>query len=358
MKTSLGPPPPAMFARYKEGLEADLRAALAFPQEKSAQEDPRVPLYRMLQYHMGWADEKGELLEVPVSQGKALRPTLCFFACEALSGDWQTALPATAALELIHNFSLIHDDIQDGDVERRHRPTVWALWGQAQALVAGNAMRSIADITALRLTERGVPESKALQTSFLLTDGYLDMTEGQCLDLAFEDSLDIRLDDYLTMISCKTGALIRCGMEMGALIGSDDEASIQGFARCGSLLGLTFQIRDDVLGIWGKEASTGKAVGSDIRRKKKSFPVVYALETAKNASRQRLVDTYSKPDLDDEDVGDVLAVLEELGAAQYAQDVTCEKAALALEEVRHIPLPSWAHQEAGELVEFLTARQY
>ena len=267
-----GPPLPAMFARYKGGLEAELRAALALPQQTSGQGDQRVSLYRMLQYHMGWADEEGEVLEVPISQGKALRPTLCSFACEALSDNWTAALPATAALEFIHNFSLIHDDIQDGDLERRHRPTVWAIWGQPQALVAGNAMRSIANITALRLTERGVPEDKALRTSFLLTEGYRDMTEGQCLDLAFEDSLNIGLKDYLTMISSKTGALIRCGMEMGALIGSDDEGSIQGFARCGGFLGLTFQIRDDVLGIWGEEASIGKAVGNDIRRKKKIFP--------------------------------------------------------------------------------------
>jgi geranylgeranyl diphosphate synthase type I len=312
----------------------------------------------MLQYHMGWANEDGELLAVPVSQGKALRPTVCLFACEALSEDWTRALPAAAALEFVHNFSLIHDDIQDGDTERRHRPTAWALWGQPQALVAGNALRSLADMAALGLTKRGVPEEKSLQVSLLLTRGYLDMTRGQCMDLAFEDSLDIRLEDYLTMISCKTGALIRCGMEMGALIASDDETSARAFARCGGFMGLAFQIRDDMLGIWGDEAATGKAVGNDIRRKKKSFPIVYALEVARDAARQKLVDTYSKADLDDRDVEDVLTVLEELSVAGYAQEVTNENARLALEETGRLPLPSWARQEIEEVVEFLSARQY
>ena len=358
VKSISGPSLPSMFARYRDGLDGGLRAAIPSPHRGSGQPDLPEALYRMLQYHMGWADEKGALLAVPVSQGKALRPTLCLFACEALSEDWTRALPAAAALEFIHNFSLIHDDIQDGDVERRHRPTAWTLWGQPKALVAGNAMRSLADIILLGLTKWGVPEEKALRASFLLTRAYLDMTHGQCLDLAFEGSLDIGLEEYLTMISSKTSALIQCGMEMGTLIASDEETFIRAFARCGSFLGLAFQIRDDVLGIWGDEAATGKAVSNDIRRRKKSFPIVYALEVARDAARQKLVDAYSKIDLDDQDVGDVLTVLEELNVADYAQDVTREKADLALKEVRRVPLPSWARQEIEELVEFFTERQY
>ena len=365
MKDNQGPSPPGMFDRYRDGLADDLRAAIpCLSQPELGQNDiriaeyPTTALYRMLQYHMGWASENGDLLPVPVSQGKALRPTLCLFACEALSEDWTMALPAAAALEFIHNFSLIHDDIQDGDIERRHRPTVWSLWGQPQALVAGNAMRTLADITTLRLVERGVTEEKALRTSLVLTRGYLHMTKGQCLDLAFEDSLDIKLEDYLTMISFKTGALIQCGLEMGALIASSDENIVTAFADCGSSLGRAFQIRDDMLGIWGNEATTGKAVGNDIRRKKKSFPIVYALETAGDAARQKLVEVYSKEELDEQDVQDVLTVLDELGVADYAQEMTRERADLALQEVTRVAMPSWARQEIAELVEFLAARQY
>ena len=357
-----------MFSRYREGLEEELRSAVSgFPdgldhyKEETASnvvaEHSSPSLGDMLRYHMGWVDERGELPPAPVSRGKALRPTLCLFACEALSGDWVPGLPAAAALELIHNFSLIHDDIQDGDLERRHRPTVWALWGQAQALVAGNAMRALADRTALELTRKGVKAQTAFRVSRLLTRGYLDMTSGQCMDLAFEGRLDIKLEDYLEMISRKTGALIRCAVEMGALVGCDDESTVRTLAHCGSTLGLAFQIKDDVLGIWGHEGATGKPVGNDIRRKKKSFPVVYALETANGPARKLLVDIYNKVSLDDRDVEEVLGVLEELDVLGHAGRVTEQQAGLALEEARRIPLPAWALAETEELVQFLVQRE-
>ena len=350
-----GPALPGMFSRYRVGLREELRAAVPALQLQAPEQGG---LYSMLQYHMGWADAEGSPLSELTAQGKAVRPTLCLFACEALAEEYTRALPAAAALELIHNFSLIHDDIQDGDTERRHQPTVWALWGQPRALVAGNAMRSLADTTALRLTERGIAEDKALMASCLLTESYLEMTKGQCLDLAFESSLEIDLEDYLTMISCKTGALIRCGMEIGALIAADSEAFARAFADCGKFLGLAFQVRDDVLGIWGDGAATGKGVGNDILRKKKSFPIVYALGVAGEPAKQRLVDVYHKAALDDYDVQDVLTVLDDLNVAGYAHEVTRRNADLALDGVSQVPLPSWAREEIEELAEFLAARQY
>ena len=347
-----------MFDRYRDGVAEGLRAIMSSPPGKWRGSELSADLYRMLQYHMGWADERGDLMPIPIAQGKALRPTLCLFACESLNEDWRRALPAAAALEFIHNFSLIHDDIQDGDVERRHQATVWALWGKPQALVAGNAMRSIADIAALDLAGGGLPNDKALRASLLLTRGYLDMTAGQCLDLAYESSLNISIEDYLTMVTCKTASLMRCSMEMGALIASDEEAIIRAFGRCGGFLGLAFQIRDDVLGIWGDKSFTGKAVGNDIRRKKKTFPIVYAMGVVRGSVRQKLLDVYNKGTLDDQDIDDVLTALEELNVLEYAQDLTREKAGLALEELRRVHLPSWARQEIEELVEFITARQY
>ena len=355
---TLRPSLPAMFARYKENLDEELRASIPFPPVVWSKFGQHSALYGMLQYHMGWADQKGKPTAIPSSHGKALRPTLCLFACEALSDNWSRALPTATALEFIHNFSLIHDDIQDEDVERRHQPTVWALWGQAHALIAGNALRSLADVTALRLTGRNIPEAKALKASSLLTEAYLAMTNGQCLDLAFEGNLNISLDDYLAMVSCKTGALIRCGMEMGATLASDDENTVRSFAYCGMYLGLAFQMRDDMLGIWGDESATGKAVGNDIRRRKKTFPIVYALKVARTSTKQRLVDVYTKTDPDEQDVHDVLEVLEDLKAAEYTENLTQEKARMALQEVRHTAMPSWAHREFEELVDFLTTREY
>ncbi len=349
-------PLPAVFSRYKDGLEEELKAAVSSSTTKD--EESQVLLYRMLQYQMGWLDQFGEPVLDLSARGKALRPTLCLFACEALSGQWVNALPAAAALEFVHNFSLIHDDIQDGDLERRHQPTVWALWGQPHALLAGNAMRSIADSTALVLVGHGVSEGKALQASYLLTRGYLDMTQGQCLDIAFEGTLDISQNDYLTMISCKTGALIKCGMEMGALLGSDEEDLMSAFACCGANLGLAFQIRDDILGIWGDEAATGKSVGNDIRRKKKSFPIVYALEVAGEDARRKLERAYGKDILDDSDVEDVLNVLADLDVPYHAQELARREAGLALQAMEQVPLLPWARHELEDLVEFLSEREY
>jgi geranylgeranyl diphosphate synthase type I len=219
-------------------------------------------------------------------------------------------------------------------------------------------MRSLADLAALRLTECGVSPEKAVGASLLLTNGYLEMTMGQCSDLAFEGRLDIGLDDYLKMVSLKTGALIRCGMEMGALIGSDDPDEVRAFSRCGSRLGRAFQIRDDLLGIWGDQGATGKSVGNDIRRKKKSFPVVYALSVAPDPARDKLREAYSRETLDEDCVLDVLGVLDELSVAEYAERLTREQAGLALKEVDSVSMPGWAREEIRLLAEFLAARQY
>ena len=357
-KVTSSPPLPNMFARYKESLLDHLKATIPSPERTVDDWHQLTGLYTMVEYHMGWTDPEGLPVTVLASQGKALRPVLCLFASEALGGDWLTALPAASSLELIHNFSLIHDDIQDKDVERRHQATVWYLWGESQALVAGNTIRSLADICALELSERGVPKPRALYASQLLTSAYLEMTQGQCLDLAYEGRLDIGLKDYLDMVSLKTGALIRCSMEMGALITTPVKSHVEAYAMCGGFLGMAFQIQDDVLGIWGDEASTGKAVGNDIRRKKKSFPIVYALGKATGGARQRLVDSFSKEELDDEDVESVLGVLEALGADEHAQKMACERAELALEQARKVPMQPWATREIEELVEFLTQRQH
>ncbi len=348
----VGPSLPSFFSRYNEELENALRRAIS-PVNDSG--DSASDLYTMMLYHMGWANEEGSLLDERVSAGKALRPALCLFSCEAHSGAWDQAMPAAVALELVHNFSLIHDDIQDGDTERRHRSTLWVLWGQPQAITAGNAMRSLADVSAL--SGAGLPERKVLRASWLLTQAYSDMIRGQCMDLSFEGRLDIGLEDYLGMIACKTGALIKCGMEMGALIGADDEDSVHHFARIGAYLGRAFQIRDDHLGIWGDEGATGKSVGNDIRRKKKSFPIVFALEAAEGPSLKRLTEVYSSEEVDERDVDDVLDVLAELNAAEYSTSDTQRAAGLALGHARDADMSPWALQELEHMAAFLVERQ-
>ncbi len=340
---------PGMFGRYRDSLTAELTSAM-----------PESPpqLYGLLKYHMGWADSNGIPVAGAESQGKALRPTLCLFSCEALSGGWDTALPAAAAMEFVHNFSLIHDDIQDGDLERRHQPTVWSVWGVPQALVAGDAMFTLADATAHRLSSRGLPPSTVLEVSKLIMQGYLEMIEGQCLDLSFEEDIQVRVDDYLGMIALKTGALIRCSMAAGACIGSGDPATVRAFSRSGARLGRAFQIRDDVLGIWGEEETTGKAVGADILRKKKSYPLAYALDNASFGARERLANALQKTELLRSDVDEVLDILDEVGAQGAAQELVSNNAEQAVDELESVDLPSWARGEFRQLVDFLTSRDY
>ncbi len=338
-----------MFARYKTRVENEL--------SRSALGSDSVGVYILLRYHMGWVDRWGNRAGSPISQGKALRPTLCLFACEALSQDFTRAMAAAAALELIHNFSLIHDDIQDEDHERRHQPTAWRVWGVSKALVAGNAMQCAGDLALLSSDYRDPSAEIPVRVSQLLTDNYLEMIEGQCLDLSFESRTVITTEEYLDMIGRKTGALIRSGLEIGALAATRDPAAFQAFSRFGDCLGRAFQVRDDFLGIWGDESATGKATGNDIRRRKKSFPIVFALNHASPGSRSDLSEIYNRPDLDEDDVTKVMSILDEAGAREQSQRIIDDNAADALSALDQVSLPSWAQDEAEELVDYLARRE-
>lgn len=349
-KLNRRPELPPMFARYKSWVEEGLVRAV--PQADAGS------LYILLQYHLGWVDQKGNPPEVAISQGKALRPTLCLFACQALSESVDQASPAAAALELIHNFSLIHDDIQDQDWERRHQPTVWWLWGVPKALVAGNALQSVGDLALLNSAEGGASAEVTLRVSHLLTASYLEMIEGQCMDLAFESKIGTTSDEYLRMIACKTGALFRSGLEIGASLATDDPSEVEAFSRFGSNIGRAFQIRDDYLGIWGDVATLGKAAGNDIRRRKKSFPVVFALEHAKGPALDDLMRIYQQEELEEQDVDQVMDILEEVGAKQQSEKITEISAEEAIQSLKSVSLPAWARSEAEDLVDFLANREF
>lgn len=346
---------PPMFARYKSWVEQGLFRAV--PQAGAG------GLYVLLQYHLGWVDQTGGPAPQAISQGKALRPTLCLFACEALSESAEQASPAAAALELIHNFSLIHDDIQDQDRERRHQPTVWWVWGVPKALVAGNALQSVGDLALLNSSSNngdigGPSPEVTLKVSQLLTTSYLEMIEGQCMDLAFESQIRITSDEYLKMIACKTGALFRSGLEIGASLATSNTSDVEAFSRFGSSIGRAFQIRDDYLGIWGDVATSGKSAGNDIRRRKKSFPVVFGLEQAKGPALSDLTRIYQQKELDDQDVDRVLDILEDLGSREESEKITEMSAEGAVDSLNGVSLPGWARKEAEDLVDFLAHREF
>ncbi len=337
---------PAILRKYLDGVEESLDELLS----------PNDPdMSTMLRYHMGWVDENGQ--PTPLSQGKRLRPSLCMFACEAVGGLPEQALPAAAALELVHNFSLIHDDIQDGDLQRHHRPTVWAVWGRPKALQAGNVMRVLADLGVQRLVGERLAPDVVAGCSRALSNAYLEMIEGQYLDMDFEGRTDIDTTGYLEMVARKTGALIRCSMHMGSLVGSGNAETVQAMSRCGRYLGLVFQIRDDYLGVWGYEEETGKPIGNDLRRKKNSLPLVYALEKADSAEREHIQSIYAKEEVDDRDVASMMDVLEQLGVSNYVQMLAQKQADLAQEALESVPTTERAREEMQELVEFLLTRQ-
>ena len=227
----------------------------------------------MLAYHMGW-EGKGAGVE---ARGKRIRPLLVLLVASAAGGEWRTALPAAASVELIHNFSLIHDDIQDGSPLRRGRQTVWKIWGVPQAINAGDAMFVLAQHAALDLAAQSDAQT-TLRAMRLLQRTCLALTQGQYLDISYEARGDLSLGAYWPMVSGKTAALLSACTELGALAAGAAEKVCMTYSRFGRDLGLAFQALDDLLGIWGDAALTGKSAESDLVAGKKSLPVLYALE--------------------------------------------------------------------------------
>ncbi|MFI0479185.1 family 2 encapsulin nanocompartment cargo protein polyprenyl transferase [Actinomadura sp. 9N215] len=225
-------------------------------------------------YHLGWRDERGHRLagRAAGAAGKAIRPALTLLTARAVGGTAEAALPAAVAVELAHNFSLLHDDVMDGDLTRRHRPTAWTVFGTGVAVLAGDALLAAAFEALARGAAPVVP--RAVRT---LGRAVVDLVEGQSADLAFEERGDVTLDECVVMAGRKTGALLGAACALGADHGggtADQAARLRAF---GERLGLAFQLADDLLGIWGDPAVTGKPVHSDLRARKKSLPVVAAL---------------------------------------------------------------------------------
>jgi geranylgeranyl diphosphate synthase type I len=257
------------FAGWLGPVEEEMRAIL------HREEAAVAAHYGMMRYHLGWADASFRAEHLP--SGKRLRPLLCLMACQEVGGDPRRALPAAAAVEILHNFSLVHDDVEDGDELRRHRPTVWAIWGVPQAVNVGDGMFALAFAALQRLPQAGVDAQNTLAALRLFTDMCLALTEGQHLDMSFERRSDVTVAEYMRMIHGKTAALIGASLAIGGLVGGATRTQDRALQRFGQAIGLAFQIQDDLLGIWGDPAVTGKAAGNDLLRKKKSYPLLYAL---------------------------------------------------------------------------------
>lgn len=313
------------------------------------------PLYAMMKYHLGWLDE--DLRETSQYRGKRFRPTICLLAYKALSGVYTKALPAAAAIELIHNFSLIHDDIEDMDEERRHKPTVWKLWGIPQAINVGDGMHVMANLAALRLKDANVTSQKIVEVLEVLNGTIMRLCEGQYLDMSFEEATDVTVDMYLDMVSRKTGALIEASILVGASLATEDEGLIGHFRDFGKNIGVAFQIRDDIIGIWGDPGKAGKPIGSDILRKKKTLPLLYAFQKA-GEDKKILAGIYRKKRPTRGDVEKVLHILEKVGAKKHSQEVAERFEALAFKDLKAIKLKNASMEKLGTLANFLVRRSF
>ena len=339
----LKPELPLVLSRYKDVLDLALKDAIS---------DRRIFLYDMLRYCMGWSDAYGVPLET--KKGKGIRPSLCLFTCDALGGDIEKALPAAVSLELIHNFSLIHDEIQDSDEIRHHRPTLWNVWGIPKALVAGNVMRVLADKSMSTMPS---DHSKLLTvSSSIVSEACLEMIEGQYMDISFEGGDGISVDQYMKMISHKTGALLRSSVHIGAVIGSRGGRVTDIFREIGIKLGFMFQIRDDILGTWGETTSTGKPVGSDIRRKKNTLPIIHARET--QPYQEEISELYSLEFIEDHHVDRVLDILDATKAGHYCQGLVEDYALEVSKDIQDIGFSKNSREEFQALVSFLVDRSF
>ncbi|HEV2260823.1 MAG TPA: polyprenyl synthetase family protein [Candidatus Rubrimentiphilum sp.] len=266
----------------------------------------------MLFYHFGYG-EYG-----PAKRGKRLRPHLLLCVVEAEGGVVEHAIDAAAAVEILHNYSLVHDDIEDGDELRRGRRTVWAVYGVPQALNAGDALCAISFLALTNAVSRHSDE-RVLQMVRALHEAHATMCDGQSMDLAYEQAPRVDLAAYNRMIGAKTAALFGASSQLGALCTSCDAEAVLRYRELGRAYGMAFQIRDDVLGIWGTPDATGKISRNDIARRKWTFPVVWALAQPQSPARERIAQAYARGGtLENETVLAVVDALDELGAREAA----------------------------------------
>lgn len=343
--------------RYRSEILAALRDAIERASEvaQPAGEAALLPYYGQMQYHLGWVDT--HFSPVPVNPGKLLRPTLLLLAYEAVgAGDFECephkqvdsqikpadylrrALPAAAAIELTHNFTLIHDDIVDRDVERHHQPTLWSVWGIQQGINTGDGMFALARKALWSILDEGVEADIAVRLGALLDQTCLVISEGQYLDISFESRQDISVSMYMDMIGRKTAALMGCAARMGAMLGTRNQQTTDRLYAFGYAMGIAFQVRDDMLGVWANTEQTGKSPAGDIYRRKKSLPVLHAMEHANLHDQQYLQQVYGQlAPVANKQIEEVLAIFARTETRAYCRAFLAKQCQLAREALANVP---------------------
>jgi geranylgeranyl diphosphate synthase, type I len=313
-------------------------------------------LRTVIAYHLGFVDRDGH----PASGdgGKAVRPALAFLSAQAVGAPVDVAMPGAVAVELVHNFSLLHDDVMDGDLERRHRPTAWSLFGVGQAIVTGDALLVLAHELLL---DRPSPERE--RASVALTRATASMIRGQAEDLAFESRLDVSIEECLRMSAHKTGALLGYASSVGAILAGADESVVKTLQEFGLHLGLAFQAVDDLLGIWGRPEATGKPVAGDLRSHKKTLPVVAALATltggdGSGGDGDRLVGFLSNGRLTEDDVMAAVSLIALGGGRERCVAEADRQLHLALRSLDRVGIDPGVRDQLAEVAAFVTARDF
>ena len=341
-----------LFTRYVEFLQSALQREVARLRMHSSSLAISAldSFYGQLGYHLGWLD--AHFVPVQHNPGKLLRPTLLLLAyeaagaCESISQREERihlarALPAAVAIELFHNFTLIHDDIEDGDRERRSRPTAWAVFGIPQAINLGDGLASLSRLALFALLDAGVDAGLVARLGYCFDRAALTLIEGQHMDLCFETQEQVTVPHYLEMITRKTAALFACAAEMGARLGCSDEAAIKSFYQFGWHLGTAFQVRDDLLGIWATRAESGKTPAGDVLRRKKTLPVLHAIQHVSPQDHAWLRTFYSQQEAPgSEQVDRLLSILEDTRSREYCQRFLTEQCLLARAALRRIHTPA------------------
>jgi geranylgeranyl diphosphate synthase type I len=332
---------PAALVRARRALDPALR-----------QRVERMPpdVRRVVAYHLGFTDVDGR--PVDGDGGKALRPALAFLSAEAVGAPAEVALPGAVAVELVHNFSLLHDDVMDHDLERRHRPTAWALFGMGPAIITGDALM-VEAVAALI----DPPSSKGSLAATALTTATARMIAGQAEDLSFASRLDVSPDECREMSARKTGALLSCAASIGAILAGGSDAAVRALSAFGLHLGLAFQAVDDILGIWGRPDVTGKPVAGDLREHKKTFPVSLAL-ASERPDRDRLADLLARGALSEDEVALAADLVERCGGRSGCVAEVERQMDLSLRALERASLQRSATDQLSEIVDFVGAREY
>ncbi|MEV7417039.1 polyprenyl synthetase family protein [Streptomyces sp. NPDC089919] len=329
---------------------------LSTPVLRAAIDRLAAPMDTVAAYHFGWIDAHGNPSDG--DGGKAVRPALALLSAEAAGAAPEVGIPGAVAVELVHNFSLLHDDLMDGDEQRRHRDTVWKVHGPAQAILVGDALFALANELLLEL---GTVE--AGRATRRLTTATRKLIDGQAQDISYEHRERVSVEECLEMEGNKTGALLACAVSIGAVLGGADDRTADKLEEYGYHLGLAFQAVDDLLGIWGDPESTGKQTWSDLRQRKKSLPVVAALAAGGEASEQlgELLAADAKSNefdsFSEEEFAARAALIEAAGGRRWTEEEARRQHAVAVQALDEVDMPQKIRDQLVALADFVVVRK-